>query len=448
MDLDQIWKAALGELEVRLIGANFSMWFKDSFIYDVKEGTVTIGSPNAFTRDWIRDKYNQQILLTLKKLIPGVKNAEFKVISKGSSKKRVINIPPPPKKGVDNSSNKHLYNLNESYTFDRFVIGNTNRFAAAAAGAVTEQPGEIHNPLFLYGGVGLGKTHLAQAIGNEIRRRDKEKKVIYVACETFTNDFVASISSGKMKEFKKNYREVDVLIIDDIQFLSNKEGSQEEFFHTYNTLHQASRQIVITADRAPKDIPALEDRLKSRFGSGLMTDIQPPDLETRMAIIKKKAGETNSKFEDEVISYIAQNIRSNVRDLTGALNKISTHAELYNEKPTTALCNELLKDMFTQTTDKTSVEKIMSAVSKHYNIPLSDIIGKKREKTLSTARQIVMYLLRHELGYSSSLIGKEIGNRDHSTILHGIKNMEKGIVKDDNLKNEINSIRERIHSVG
>lgn len=447
MDLDQIWKAALGELEVRLTNANFGMWFRDSFILDVKDETITVASPNAFTRDWIRDKYNKEIFLTLKKLLPQVKEVEYKVANRSDAKRRKITPPPPPVKAATRSSGYQNCTLGELYTFDRFVVGNTNRFAYAAAEAVSQKPGKIHNPLFIYGGVGLGKTHLAQAIGNEIKRRNKNKKIVYVTCETFTNDFVTSISSGKMKEFKKNYREIDVLIVDDIQFLANKEGSQEEFFHTYNTLHQTNRQIVVTADRPPKGIPALEERLKSRFGSGLLTDIQPPDLETRLAILKARITDLNSKCPEDVLLYIAQNIRTNVRELTGALNKISTHASLYREEPTISLCNELLKDMFTPTSGKTSVERIMSAISRHYNIPFSDIISKKRHKSLSNARQIAMYLLRHELGLSYPLIGKELGGRDHSTILHGADKIGKNITKDSALKNEITSIRERIHSV-
>lgn len=446
MDLDQIWKTALGELEIRLTNANFGMWFKDSFILDVKDETITVASPNAFTRDWIRDKYNKEIFLTLKKLLPAIKEVEYKVASRGDAKNRKIAAPPPPVKNTPSSGFQNCI-LGESYTFERFVVGNTNRFAYAAAEAVSEKPGKIHNPLFIYGGVGLGKTHLAQAIGNEIKCRNKNKKIVYVTCETFTNDFVTSISSGKMKEFKKNYREIDVLIVDDIQFLANKEGSQEEFFHTYNTLHQTNRQIVVTADRPPKGIPNLEERLKSRFGSGLLTDIQPPDLETRLAILKAKTIELNAKCPEDVLLYIAQNIRTNIRELTGALNKISTHAGLYHEEPTISLCNELLKDMFTPTVGKTSVERIMTAISKYYNIPLSDIISKKRFKLLSNARQIAMYLLRHELGLSYSLIGKELGGRDHSTILHGAEKIEKFIIRDDSLKKEITSIRERIHSV-
>ncbi len=444
MDLDQIWKAALGELEVRLSPANFGMWFKDTLILDFKNSVATIATPNAFNREWIRDKYDKEIFLTLKKHLPAVTSVQYVVASRKDASPRVVDIPAPRKKA--STSERPINNtLSEQYVFDRFVVGKTNRFAASAAKAVAEKPGSIHNPLFLYGGVGLGKTHLAQAVGTEIYKKDRDKKIVYVTCETFTNDFVSSISSGKMKEFKKNYREVDVLIVDDIQFIANKEGSQEEFFHTYNTLHQTNRQIIITADKPPKDITALEDRLKSRFGAGLMVDIQPPDLETRIAILRSKAEEMGAKCSDDVVAYIAQNVRANVRDLTGALNKIIVHAQLYKEEPTTSLCTELLKDVFTSNESKASVDKIMNAISRHFNIPISDIVGHKRHKALSNARQITMYLLRHETGMSYPLIGRELGDRDHTTIMHGEKTIIKNLTKNAELKSEITAIRERIH---
>lgn len=443
IDLDQIWKATLGELEITLTHANFRTWFKDTFIAEYVNGRVTIAAPNVFNRDWIRDKYQNETLRTLKKFLPDAKELIYQVASRGSVSPRVIISQPqarPPAK-----TNTPGTTLGRQYTFENFIVGNTNRFAAASAQAVAEKPGEIHNPLFIYGGVGLGKTHLAQAIGNEIIRRDRQKKVVYVPCETFTNDFVASISSGKMKEFKKNYREIDVLIIDDIQFIANKEGSQEEFFHTYNTLHQTNRQIIITADRAPKDITALEERLKSRFGSGLMTDIQPPDFETRLAILRNKAQEQKIKYDDEILSYIAKNIRSNVRALTGAFNKISTHTQLYREEPTIALCNDLLQDQFTAKESSASVEKIVNAICRYYNLPQSDLMSGKRHRALATARQIAMYLLRHELNLSTPLIGKELGGKDHTTVMHGARKIERDIIKDPTLKREVNAIREIIH---
>lgn len=445
LDLDQIWKTTLGELEITLSQANFSTFFKDTFILEFINGKVTIAAPNVFNRDWIRDKYQRETLNTLKKFLPGTKELAYTVASRRTSVPRVvISQPAQPKPAKTNTPGT---TLGRKYTFENFIVGNTNRFAAASARTVAEKPGEVHNPLFIYGGVGLGKTHLAQAVGNEIIRRDSSKKVIYVTCETFTNDFVAGIASGKMKEFKKNYREIDVLIIDDIQFIANKEGSQEEFFHTYNTLHQTNRQIIITADRPPKKITALEERLKSRFGSGLMTDIQPPDFETRLAILQNKSQELKARYNDEILSYIAQNIRSNVRDLTGAFNKISTHTQLYREEPTIALCNDLLKDAFTPLEKNTSVEKVINAICKYYNLTQADIISQKRQKNLAGARQITMYLLRHELNIPYALIGKELGGKDHTTIIYGARKIERDIIKDPILKREVSAIREIIHSV-
>ena len=444
LDLDQIWKAVLGELEIALSQANFRTWFQDTFIIEVNREKVTIAAPNVFNRDWIRDKYQKETLITLKKFIPNTKELQYQVASRQSVPHRII-ITQPHQKSQNETVARNT--LNPVYTFQSFVVGKTNRFAASSAQTVANKPGQIHNPLFIYGGVGLGKTHLIQAVGNHVAHQDPDKKVIYMPCETFTNEFVASIASGKMKEFKKKYREVDLLIIDDVQFLANKEGSQEEFFHTYNTLHQTNRQIVIAADRPPKDIVALEERLRSRFTSGLMTDIQPPDLETRIAILETKSQEQKVVFERNVVEYIAKNIRSNVRNLMGAFNKITTHAQLYKEPPTIALCDDLLKDFFTKQNTKTSIEKILGAISKYYNLPQSDIISRKRDKNLATARQIAMYLLRHELGMSFPLIGKELGGKDHSTVMHGAKKVERDIIKSPDLKNEVNTIRELIHGI-
>ena len=445
-DLDQIWKTALGELEVVLSQANFSTWFRDTFILEFNNGDLVIAVPNAFNRDWIRDKYHKEVSSTLRKFIPATKEVIYKITSdKPATPRIVIEQAPPPQS--PKTDNKRLSNtLSPQYMFNNFIVGNTNRFAAASAQAVVDKPGSLHNPLFIYGGVGLGKTHLAQAIGNEILARDANKKVVYATCETFTNDFVIGISSGKMKEFKKNYRDVDVLIIDDIQFLSNKEGSQEEFFHTYNTLHQTNRQIVITADKPPKSITALEERLRSRFGSGLMVDIQPPNLETRLAIIHAKTKELKIPFPDDVAMYIAENVRSNVRELTGAINKVATHAQLYNEEPTVNLCDELLKDIFTTKTGNVSVDKIITAICKFYNLAIGDVLSKKRQKDLVQARQIAMYLLRYELNLSYPLIGIELGGRDHTTIIYGSDKIERDIVKNSALKSDLISIREIIHN--
>jgi chromosomal replication initiator protein len=444
IDLDQIWKATLGELEVTLSQANFRTWFRDTFIMEFINGKIVIAAPNVFNRDWIRDKYQNETLRTLKKFLPDTKEVAYQVASRGSVSPKIVMS--QSRANPQKNSFTPGTNLSKQYTFDNFVIGNTNRFAAASAQAVAEKPGELHNPLFIYGGVGLGKTHLAQAVGNAIVRHNSQKRVTYVPSETFINDFVAGIASGKMKEFKKNYREVDVLIVDDIQFIANKEGSQEEFFHTYNTLHQTNRQIIITADRPPKNITALEERLKSRFSSGLMTDIQPPDFETRLAILTSKAKAQKMNFDEEVTAYIAENIRSNVRDLAGAFNKIATHAQLYREKPTIALCDDLLHDQFTAKEHAVSVEKILTAISKYYNISQSDLMGKKRERIFANARQIAMYLLRHEIGLSYTLIGKELGGKDHTTIMHGARKIERDIVKNNDLKKEVGTIREIIHN--
>src|SRR3990172_7850837 len=297
MDRKEIWQIALGELEVILSKANFTTWFQDTFILTLSEEEVIIGVPNGFTKEWLANKYHGQILQALKKNLPKLKKISYKV--------SFPNTPPKPVMTREESSKEappitHPQ-LNGKYRFENFVVGNSNRLAAATAQAVSTKPGLAYNPLFLYGGVGLGKTHLIQAVGNEIVFKSPKKKIVYVSCEKFTNDFINSISSGKTNDFKKAYRDVDVLLVDDIQFLSGKEGTQEEFFHTFNALHQGNRQIVITSDRVPQAIPTLEERLRSRFEWGLMVDIQPPNLEMREAILKAKCQEKNYFLDQGII---------------------------------------------------------------------------------------------------------------------------------------------------
>ncbi len=444
MDPKEIWQTALGELEVTLSKANFTTWFKDTFIMEISDKTMTIGVPNAFTKEWLQNKYNRQIFDTLKKINPELKEVKYAVSSSPVIKPIIIAKKEelPEKSEVKRALHPHL---NSKYRFGSFVVGNSNRLAVATAQAIATKPGEVYNPLFVYGGVGLGKTHLAQAIGNEISAKFPKKKIIYVSCERFANDFIASIQSGKINDFKKAYRDADVLIVDDIQFLSGKEGTQEEFFHTFNALHQSNRQIVMTSDRIPQAIPQLEERLSSRFGCGMVADIQPPNLEMREAILRQKSQEKDFVLDDEIIHYVAENIESNIRELEGAINRLKSVCELNNDQPSLELAVKVLEDLIVSKGKSLSVDKIIKTVGEFFKIESKEILSAKRNKEVVFPRQIVMYLLRHEMSLSFPKIGKELNKKDHTTIMHGVEKIEKEITSNTDLQKELMVIKEKLY---
>ena len=443
MDRKEIWQIALGELEVILSKANFTTWFQDTFILTLSEEEVIIGVPNGFTKEWLANKYHGQILQALKKNLPKLKKISYKV--------SFPNTPPKPVMTREESSKEpppitHPQ-LNGKYRFENFVVGNSNRLAAATAQAVSTKPGLAYNPLFLDGGVGLGKTHLIQAVGNEIVFKSPKKKIVYVSCEKFTNDFINSISSGKTNDFKKAYRDVDVLLVDDIQFLSGKEGTQEEFFHTFNALHQGNRQIVITSDRVPQAIPEMEERLSSRFGMGMVADIQPPNLEMREAILKAKCQEKNYFLDQGIINYIASSIESNIRELEGAITRIMTYCQLNKIVPSLDITSKILQDMISSKGKNLTVEKIIKIVGQFFKVETKDLVSEKRNKELVWPRQIIMYLLRHEMNLSYPKISKQLNKKDHTTIIHGVGKIEKEIGINDNLKQELTLIKEKLYIV-
>ena len=444
MDLKEIWQVALGELEVTLSKANFTTWFKDTFILEIHDKEALIGVPNAFTKEWLENKYQKEILATLKKSIPNLETISFKVRSQTSAPvpPKAVKEAPPQVEKVDAIFHPQL---NTKYQFDNFVVGNSNRLAAATAQAVATKPGTVYNPLFLYGGVGLGKTHLVQAIGNEILAKHPKKKIIYVSCERFTNDFVQSISNGKINEFKKTYRDVDVFLVDDIQFLSGKEGTQEEFFLTFNTLHQGNRQIVITSDRVPKAIPQIESRLSSRFGMGMVADIQQPNIEMRQAILRSKCLEKNFIIEDNIIDYIAQNIESNIRELEGAVTRLMSYCQLNKLDASLDVTSRALEDIIASKGKNLSVEKIVKVVGEFFKIDAEDIFSTKRNKDLVWPRQLSMYLLRHEMNLSFPKIARELNKKDHTTIMYGVNKIEKELSVNNELKNGLTIIKEKLY---
>lgn len=455
MDNDKVWRTALGELEVVLSKANFTTWFKDTFIVSNESNVVTIGVPNGFAREWLSKKFHNQIFETLKKVISELKEINYKIVvnknlaeQKKTESVEIQEITEKTTKKESSTKTNASDSLNPKYTFESFIVSNTNRLAHASSIAVANAPGITYNPLFLYGGVGLGKTHLLQAIGHEIVKKWPEKKVVYLPCEKFTNEFINSISTGRINEFKKTYRNVDVLLVDDIQFLSNKEGFQEEFFHTFNSLHQTNRQIVMTADRMPKAIPALEERLSSRFGWGLIADIQMPNFETRIAILKSKCKEKGYSVNDEILQYIAQNVNSNVRELEGCLNRLVTASELANYEMNLKNAQNILADFMNGPQNANiSINKVLKIVADYFEIKVEEILSEKRNKELVHPRQIVMYILRNELNLSFPRIAKELSGKDHTTIMYGVNKIKKELSKDEGLKKDLVLIKEKLYSV-
>lgn len=456
----KVWNAALGELEVTITKANFRTWFKKTKIVALAGSEVTLSVPNTFAQEWLSKKYHEQILATLRDHYPDVRTVKYEVSA--------VAAPAAPSEGETSASSPFAYSntggssntatttngaeesstLNPNHTFDTFVVGTSNRLAHAVAVAVGKNPGDRgHNPLYFYGGVGLGKTHLIQAIGNEIKRQSPGKTIIYASCEKFTTEFVEALQSKRLDQFKKRYRTADVLLIDDIQFLSGKEGTQEEFFHTFNTLHQTNRQIVMTSDTRPQSIPGLAPRLSSRFGWGMVADIQAPDYETRQAILRAKCDERGFALGDEALEFMAQHVQSNIRDLEGALNNVIGHCELYAVSPDAKLIQRILAQTGADLRGShLSTESIFQTIAEFFSLELPDLLGKRRHKELVYPRQIAMYLLRNELNYSYPRIGKALGGKDHTTVMHGVEKVTKELKKNEVLQREIGLIKERLYA--
>lgn len=466
MTKEQLWQATLGELELSLSKANFTTWFKNTFITDQEDDNVVIGVPNAFTKTWLENKYHPQIVKAIQNSSQNKSiTVSYKVISKSNTSKPkkdnaaagMSSKEAPTEeqiaekvKNIENiSNNVKPQGLNSKYTFENFVVGKKNELAQAACLAVARTPGEVYNPLFIYGGVGLGKTHIMQAVGNKILESHKDKKVLYVTCEQFTNEFIKAVQEGRggPGQFKQKYRNIDVLLIDDIQFIAGKEATQEEFFHTFNHLHQSNKQVVLTSDRPPKAIPALENRLISRFEWGMIVDVGPPELETRIAILRQKCKEKDYQLSDDVFNYLANNIQNNIRELEGALNKVIAHQQLYNKDIDLEAVKEVISPLTTvPKKGNVTPKKLISIVGDYFDIKISDLIGSCRKKELVTPRQIAMYLMREELNSSYPNIGQELGGRDHTTAMHAVNKISKAIDGDEKLKRDINLIQQKLYT--
>ncbi len=451
----ELWETVLAQIQSNISQANFNTWFKNTEISSIDDFVVSISVPNSFAKEWLENKYNRLILKTINSLnhnlneikyVINTKNTNSFNKKKGSSRKNQnIVIDENQLELVNLSINKET-NLNSKYTFDNFVVGPFNELPHAAGQAVSQNPGSLYNPLFIYGGVGLGKTHLMQAIGNEIIKNLPKKKIKYISVEKFTSEVVSAIRNRTMEDFKLKYREIDVLIIDDVQFLSGKEKTQEEFFHTFNALYEKNKQVIISSDRPPRAIQSLAERLRSRFEGGMITDISQPDFETRLAILKTKAREKDVDFSEEIYLYIATNIQQNIRELEGALNKLVAHQKLGNHIIDEEKAKDILKKNMPAVKVKTP-QKIIKAVSHFYDLKEKDLLEISRKKEIVRPRQITMYILREDLKCSYPFIGRKLGGKDHTTVIHSCEKIKKEIEKDINLKEEIELIRQFILSL-
>ncbi len=445
--ISDLWQKTLELIEGQLSKPSFETWLKATKPLAYYNNTIVIGVSNDFAKDWLETRYSQLIKQTLSSVAGSEVNLKFIVphpngeAPAGPAEK---NQPLPATVAEDVTPFRPL-NLNPKYVFDTFVVGNSNRFSHAACLAVAEAPAKAYNPLFIYGGVGLGKTHLMHAIGHYVLEQNRNTKVVYVSSETFTNELINAIRDDRTVQFRSKYRNVDVLLVDDIQFLAGKERTQEEFFHTFNTLHEANKQIVISSDRPPKEIPTLEDRLRSRFEWGLLTDIQPPDLETRIAILRKKAKLENLSVPNEVIVFIATRIDTNIRELEGALIRVVAYSSLINDEITLELANDALRDILPPLKEKKiTITLIQKTVADYFSLKPDDFHAKKRTRAIAFPRQIAMYLARELTDASLPKIGEDFGGRDHTTVIHACAKISQEMKEDTTLAATIKDITSRI----
>ncbi|MCJ7829662.1 chromosomal replication initiator protein DnaA [Patescibacteria group bacterium] len=449
MTNEELWQAVLAQVQLNISQANFATWFKNTEINSQKDGEVFVSVPNSFVKEWLQNKYNKSIFKTLHSLDENIKDVKYTI---GKARLKILKRAPVVLPETDQLEfqefkvNKET-NLNPRYVFDSFIVGSFNELPHAAAIAVSKNPGFVYNPLFIYGGVGLGKTHILQAIGNEVVKNFKKKKVKYVSSEKFTSEVVSAIRNHQIESFKTKYRTVDVLIIDDIQFLAGKEKTQEEFFHTFNVLYENNKQIVLSSDRPPKAIHALAERLKSRFEGGMIADIGVPDFETRVAILKTKAQEKKTDFPDEIYQYIASVIQKNIRELEGALNRLIVYQKLNNQKPDLVTAKTFLKNLLSSPVKMVTPKKIIQTVAEFYDLKEKDLLISSRKKEIVKPRQIAMYLLREELKGSFPFIGRKFNGKDHTTVIYSYKKILNELEKDKKLKEEVGLIKERMFSV-
>lgn len=467
-NLSKIWQAVLGELEVSLSKANYKTWINGSSLVAVDNGTAIIAAQNIFQKDWIAKKYNDQILAALTKIRPDIVKVEY-VIGQSPQSNLESELDPSAAEPSDelatdpsllarasttsrssntSKNNEGLNyvslhsNLHSKYNFDNFVVGSSNRLAYAAAKLVADKPGDSYNPLFLYGPAGVGKTHLLFAISSAIAQRAPGAKILYVTSEDFISSFINAVSRGD--KFTDKYRRVDVLLVDDMQFIAGKQATQEEFFHTFNALHQTNKQIVLCSDRPPKAIATLEDRLRSRFEWGMVADIQLPDFETRVAIIANKARSKNIDLPDDVAEFIAQAIETNIRELEGGLNKVLAHCEVHGLPITLEIAQEVLGKNSRREAKKPNPKQIIEKTAAHFDLKVIDIMSPKRDKEIVVPRQVAMYIMREEYNISFPIIARSLGKKDHTTVIHGVKKIAALSREDESLGHEIKALKQKL----
>jgi chromosomal replication initiator protein len=444
MDTKQLWKKCLTEIETSVSKANFSTWFKNTCILKEETGIVYVGVPNEFVRDWLKNKYNKLITKTIADSYENMRAVEYVITKIESSKQET------QKTTTETYKNKELPladlyinpedNLNPRYRFNSFIVGSFNELAYAASQAIIENPGTKYNPFFVYGGTGLGKTHLIQAVGNSIKEKYQSKKVHYITLERFATDFINSLQNNKANSFKEKYRKYDLLIIDDIQFIGKMEKIQEELFHTFNTFYENNKQIIFSSDKHPNYIPELADRLKSRFAAGMIVDVSEPEYESRLAILKVKLQEQNIELEPEIVEYVASAIRGNIRELEGSLNTIVCQYRIKNKPLSLSEVKNLLKNNI-KPKKNVSIKDVVKIISEYYNLEESAIYEKTRRKEIVKARQVVMYLLREDFNVSYPLIGQKLGGKDHTTVIHSYLKIKEDLKTDSQLMQEIEQIR-------
>lgn len=451
MTSQELWQSVLAQIQLNLSKANFATWFSNTKIVSLEEGVVTISTPNSFAKEWLEKKYHKEILKFLRALDKNIKGINYKVetsktkIEKPQKNDGIQNYELTPKldffdSGIDKNSN-----LNSRYTFESFIVGPFNELAHAAAMAAAKEPGKIYNPLFIYGGVGLGKTHLLQAIGNEILSSKNQLKVKYISSEILISKIVNSIRQNCIEKLKSNLRAIDVLIVDDVQFFAGKEKTQEEFFHAFNGLYQENKQIILSSDRPPKAIPAIAERLRSRFIGGMVADIGLPDLETRIAILEQKSQEKNVEFPRKILEYIASNIQKNVRELESALNRLIVFEKVNQRIPTLEETKNLLRNIIVTPAKITNQKQILQSVIEFYGIDSEKLFLNSRKKEYVRPRQITMYLLKKELNLSFASIGQKFGGKDHSTVMHAYEIINREIEDNPKFSEEIELILQRIY---
>ena len=441
MEASQAWQATLGQLQMEMPKATYDTWVKDTKYLDHKDSTFTIGVQNAYARDWLENRLTS----TATKMLSGIMEAPQNIVFTLNSHEEIISEPEDSIYIEETTSTpqKHNGSFNTRYSFSNFVVGPNNRLAYAASQAVAENPANAYNPLFLYGGVGMGKTHLLHAIGSEIVRRGQN--FLYVSSEEFTNDLINAIRKHDTSSFRDRYRKIDVLLIDDIQFIAGKESTQEEFFHTFNTLHGQNKQIVISSDRPPKAMVTLEERLRSRFEWGLIVDIQPPELETRQAILRSKAERANREVENDILEYIAHQIQSNIRELEGALTRVLAFSDLSGKPLNLELAKMALVDFLPEIGTPDS-SQIVDIVAKAYNLTNEELLSRNRSKNIALPRQVAMYLLREVGNASLPQIGEQLGGRDHTTVMYACEKVADMIERDDMFRRQVFQIRDKLYS--